>query len=180
MNIDIWYEILLQSDINKITTLCRTNPDIYTLCHSVHFWEKIFDRDHLPLFKHEKHFTDWVTLYYYVKYIVDYVNNLNLSNYKILFLDIYKYPTYWLSIFAPDIKVDYFQVKIVINKTIDMYISPMIPHQFNDILIYEHLTVQEFKSLLVEMLYVVPSSHLEPPIHLLNRRIPIPKFEPLY
>ena len=48
---DILYNILLQSDVETLNNLCRTNKEAETLCKSVQFWMDKMNNDNLPIYE---------------------------------------------------------------------------------------------------------------------------------
>ena len=49
MNIhqDLLYNILLQSDVKTLNTLCKTNTKAHQLCNDKQFWMDKFTQDHI-------------------------------------------------------------------------------------------------------------------------------------
>ena len=60
---DIYYNILLQSDIHMIKTLCIINKAFYQLCHSHYYWINKYNNDKIPLPLLNYTINEWIDLY---------------------------------------------------------------------------------------------------------------------
>ncbi len=79
---DLYYEILLNSDIEDIDNLCMINKSFNNICQSKYFWIDKFNKDKLPLIKKHNKTVDWVIEYKKVLYVINRVNNvlMDLNN----------------------------------------------------------------------------------------------------
>src|SRR5947208_2278161 len=62
---DIWYNILIQSDIETIENLCVTNKNAYKICNNKSFWRNKFHNDGLPFDSQKQYNTvnEWIKEY---------------------------------------------------------------------------------------------------------------------
>jgi hypothetical protein len=81
---DVYYHILLYSDIDTINNLCTSSKHGIPICNDVNFWLDKFDYANIPIWLPYKHFVakDWIHLYKSydkavdtVEYILSHTNN---------------------------------------------------------------------------------------------------------
>lgn len=60
---DIYYNILLQSDIHMIKTFSSINKAFYQLCHSNHYWSNKYNHDKIPLPSLNHTINEWIDMY---------------------------------------------------------------------------------------------------------------------
>lgn len=71
-NEDVVFNILLQTDIDDIKNLSLVNKKHYNVCNHIHFWHTKFKQNHLTLPNFNTIISDWIQIYKFTFYLMDY------------------------------------------------------------------------------------------------------------
>jgi len=70
------YEILYQSNIDDISSICQSNKNALHICNNKHFWKNYFMYHHLPILTNEQTAFDWINEFKTVQTTINISNQL--------------------------------------------------------------------------------------------------------
>lgn len=71
---DIYYEIMLNMDIDEINKNCAINKNFYNICSNKYFWINKFKKDGLVVMTKQNSVRDWINEYITMKKVAYQVN----------------------------------------------------------------------------------------------------------